>query len=123
MLTIKKTQIEFFEASQEIESANRLREYFMKTFGELSRQHPERLEVEAIRRSLTKARQYDFCDDEQMGKFALLSFVLGEDFDLDPRNHVVLTETLWHPATRLDHIIGWIEMGARKADQHSQGQV
>ena len=115
MLTIRETQVDAFEEAQEIESAQAMRDYFVKTFPELSQKTPERLEIEAIRRSFAKARQHGFCDDEQVGKFALLPLILGEDFDPEPRNHFVLTEPLWHPAARLDHILGWIDAGARKA--------
>lgn len=114
MLTIRDRQVRAFEGAQEIESAQSMRSYLVQTFPDLSRMNPGRLEIDTIRRSFSKAKGYGFYDDEQVGKFALLSFVLGEDFDLEPRNHFVLMEPLWHPAARLDYIIGWIEASTLK---------
>ena len=102
------------EEAKKTSAALQLKNYFCERFKELSEQHPERLEINTIKQSFTKAEQYGFGDDEEKSKFALLQFVLGENFDIEPRNHFVLTESLWHPDMRLAHLIGWVEVQAQR---------
>lgn len=114
MLTIPRDQLEKLADKLAVDGAQRFREHLQQSLKPLSERFPERLEIDTILQSFSKARRYGFQGDEQVGKFALLAFVLGEDFDLNPRNHGLLTETLLPPQSRLDHMLGWIEVQAQR---------
>ena len=117
MLTITASQMDALQQEREISAARDLRNFFSDQFNELSTQFPERVTIDTIRRSIARAEKYGFAADAQKSQFALLAFALGEDFDLEPRNHAVLTESLWHPDARLAHLIGWVEVQAQKANR------
>jgi hypothetical protein len=120
-LKITASQLDLFKQEQHRLAAIQMKEYFEKGFSKLANAFPERLSVESIVESFARAEKYRFNEDQQKAKFALLTFVLGETFDLEPRNNFLLREKLLHPDVRLDHILGWVDVQGQKVRVKGRG--
>jgi len=102
-----------FEEVTKHRAAKELLSYFEEKFSQIAKLRPEQTHLEIIKQGFIKAEDYGYTEDEQKCKFALLAFVLGKDFDLEPNTQAILTEPLLHPDVRLTHLILSVEATAK----------